>query len=205
MRQVLLIAAGFLLGYLIMSNIKGCILGVPEAKADTVYKTDTLWKHYDTVVKKPMVIKQVIHDTLPPEYLPDPMYDSLKVQYEELVKEYLAKNIYEDTFKIGMFGHVIVYDTVKANRLGERSYVADYKLPVIRDSIFITNTIQAPKKGEVYIGGGFASNKAFQNAAHVGILYKSKNDKMVGGYVAILPGMQIGYGVQTYWKLTFKK
>lgn len=205
MRQVFLIVAGFVLGYLLMNQFRGCITGVQPTGSDTVYKTDTVWKHYDTVVKKPMVIRQVIHDTPPVEYLPDPMYDSLKVQYEKLVKDYLAKNIYQDTFKIDSFGHVIIHDTVKANKLGERSYVANYKLPVITDSIFITKTVPAPKKGELYIGGGFASNKSLKNTGHIGVLYKTKKDKIVGGYVAVLPGMQIGYGVQTYWKLTFKK
>ena len=206
MRQILLIAAGFLLGYFLMSQLKGCFSGdLTPSTADTVYKRDTVWQYYDTVVKKPMVIRQVIHDTLPPRYIPNPMYDSLKVQYQELVKDYLAKNIYEDTFMLGTFGHLIIQDTVKANKLGHRSFLADYKLPVIRDSIFTTKTVQAPPKGELYIGGGFASNKSLQNIAHVGVLYKTKKDKIVGGYVAVLPGMQIGYGVQTYWKLTLKK
>lgn len=205
MKQLLLIVAGFALGYLLMSQIKGCGSDVAAVKTDTLYKTDTLWKHYDTVVKKAMVITKVIHDTLPPEYIADPMYDSLKVQYQELVKEHLAKNIYEDTFKIGSLGQLIVYDTVKANKLGVRSYMADYKIPVIRDSIFITKTVQAPKKGELYIGGGFASNRSFANSTQLGVLYKTKNDKIIGGYVTLMPGMQVGYGVQSYWRLTFKK
>lgn len=205
MRQVILIALGFILGYVLFSQVKGCVSGGEVIGSDTVYKRDTVWKHYDTVVKKPVRIKVIIHDTLPPEYIADPMYDSLKVQYEELAREFLAKKIYEDTLKIGNIGRVIVYDTVKNNSLGIRSYQADYKLPVIRDSIFITKTVEAPAKGELYVGGGFASNKALSNTGHLGILYKTKKDKMVGAYVAVMPGMQIGYGVQTYWKLTFKK
>ena len=205
MKQILLILIGVIIGYVLMSKIKGCVSGMDVSHVDTVYKHDTVWKHYDTVVKKPMVITRVIHDTLPPEYIPDPMYDSLKVQYQELVKDYLAKNIYQDTFKIGSLGHVIVYDTVKTNKLGVRSYMADYIIPVKRDSIFITKTVQAPKKGEVYIGGGFASNKSFQNSTQIGVIYKTKNDKIIGGFVTLMPGMQVGYGVQSYWKLTLKK
>lgn len=205
MKQVILIVAGFLLGYLLLSQLKGCFAEVPPVKSDTLYKTDTLWKHYDTVVKKPMVIREVIHDSVPPRYIPNPMYDSLKVQYEELVKDYLAKNIYQDTVKIDSFGHLVIYDTVQSNKLGQRSYAADYKIPIIRDSVFITNTVEAPKKGQLYIGGGLASNKNMQNTGHIGILYKTKKDKIVGVYAAVLPGMQIGYGIQTYWKLTFKK
>jgi hypothetical protein len=204
MRQVILIALGFILGYVLFSQIKSCVSG-DIVSSDTVYKRDTLWKHYDTVVKKSMRIKVVIHDTLPPQYIPNPMYDSLKVQYEELAQAFLAKNIYQDTVKIDTFGQVVVYDTVQNNELSQRSYAVKYKLPIIRDSIFITNTIEAPKTGQLYIGGGFASNKALSSTGHLGILYKTKKDKIVGGYVAVLPGMQISYGVQTYWKLTFKK
>lgn len=205
MKQLLLIVAGFLLGYLLLSQLKGCGASAPVSVSDTLYKTDTVWKYYDTTVKKPMVITKVIHDTLPPEYIPDPMYDSLKVQYQELVKEYLANNIYQDTLKIGSLGHLVVYDTVKANKLGNRTYMADYRVPIIKDTVFVTNTVEAPKKGQLYIGGGLASNKSLQNTGHIGVLYKTKKDKMIGAYVAVLPGMQIGYGVQTYWKLTLKK
>lgn len=205
MKQVLLILTGVIIGYVLISQIKGCVSGMDSSHVDTVYKRDTVWQHYDTTVKKPMVITRVIHDTLPPKYIPDPMYDSLKVQYQELVKEYLAKNIYQDTLNIGSLGHVVVYDTVKANKLGNRSYMADYIIPIIKDTVFITNTVEAPKKGQLFIGGGLASNKSLQNTGHIGILYKTKKDKMIGAYVAVLPGMQIGYGVQTYWKLTLKK
>jgi hypothetical protein len=204
MRQVLLIALGFILGYVLFSQIKGCVSG-QVANSDTVYKRDTVWQKYDSVVVKKVKVKVIIHDTLPPKYIPDPMYDSLKVQYEVLAREFLAKKIYEDTFKLGPIGHVIVYDTVQQNSLGLRSYMADYILPVIKDTVFITNTVQAPPKGQVYIGGGIASNKNLNNTAQLGFLYKTKKDKIVGAYVAVLPGMQIGYGIQSYWKLTFKK
>lgn len=204
MKQLLLIAAGFILGYLLLNQLKGCGTAAPS-HTDTLYKTDTLWKHYDTTVKKPLRIKVVIHDTLPPEYIPDPMYDSLKVQYEELAKAYLAKNVYEDSIRIDSFGHVIIRDTVKNNQLGVRTYVSKYSIPIIKDSVFIKEYREAPNKGAIYVGGGFASNKALSNTGHLGILYKTRKDKIVGAYVAVMPGMQIGYGVQTYWKLTFKK
>lgn len=205
MRPIFLIVVGFLLGYLLFSKIKGCVNDNQPVKSDTVYKKDTVWKHYDTVVKKPMRIKVFIHDTLPPRYIPHPGYDSLKMQYEELAQAFVTKNIYEDTFSLGKIGQVIVYDTVQTNQLGHRSYMADYIIPIIRDTIYRINIIEAPKKGQLYVGGGFATNKALNNTANVGILYKTKKDKILGGYVAIMPGMQVSYGIQSYWKLTFKK
>jgi hypothetical protein len=204
MRQVILIALGFMLGYVLFSQIKGCAFG-EVVNSDTVYKRDTVWQKYDSIVVKKVKVKEIIHDTLPPQYIPHPGYDSLKIQYEDLAQAFLAKNIYEDTFSLGTFGQVVVYDTVQTNQLGHRSYAADYIIPIIRDTIYKTNIIQAPKKGQLYIGGGLATNKTLSNTGHIGILYKTKKDKIVGGYVAVLPGMQISYGIQTYWNLTFKK
>ena len=205
MRQVILIALGFILGYVLFNQIKGCASG-EIISSDTVYKSDTVWQKYDSIVVKKVKVKEIIHDTLPPEYITDPMYDSLKVQYEELAQDYLAKRIYADTLKIPQLkGLFIVNDTVKNNSLIGRSWSADYIIPVITKTNTITHSVEASKKGQVYIGGGLAFNQAFINTGHLGILYKTKKDKIVGGYVAVIPGMQISYGLQTYWKLNFKK
>jgi hypothetical protein len=205
MRQVILIALGFILGYVLFSQIKGCASGEITI-SDTVHKSDTVWQKYDSIVVKKVKVKEVIYDTLPPEYIADPMYDSLKVQYEELAQDYLAKRIYADTLNIPQLkGLFVVNDTVKNNSLIGRSWSADYTIPVITNTTTITNTVKAPLKGQIYIGGGFASNRDLNNTGHLGILYKTKKDKIVGAYMAVLPGMQISYGVQSYWKLTFKK
>jgi hypothetical protein len=205
MRQVILIGLGFILGFILFSQIKGC--GSSEiTSSDTVYKSDTVWQKYDSIVVKKVKVKEVIYDTLPPEYIADPMYDSLKVQYEELAQEYLAKRIYADTLNIPeLKGSFVVNDTVKNNSLIGRSWITDYTVPIITNTTTITNTIEAPRKGQVYIGGGLAFNKDLTNIGHLGILYKTKKDKIIGGYVAVIPGMQISYGLQSYWKLNFKK
>ena len=56
MKQVLLILTGVIIGYVLMSQIKGCVSGMDSSHVDTVYKRDTVWQHYDTTVKKPMVM-----------------------------------------------------------------------------------------------------------------------------------------------------
>ena len=173
-------------------------------KNDTTIVRDTLWKHYDTTVKKPMVIRKTIHDTLPPEYYPDPMYDSLVVQYRELAKDFLAKNIYEDTFLLpNLKGSLRIKDTVKNNKLMGRSYEADYQIPTVKETITITE--HALPKRQLYVGGGLAANLSGFGNAQVGLLYKDRKDKLFGAFVSIQPTGSIAYGVQSYWKIRLKK
>lgn len=177
--------------------------GVPPV-SDTTVVHDTTWQKYDSIVIKKVPVKQIIHDTLPPEYLPNPMYDSLKVQYNELAREYLAKKIYSDTLKIPQLkGQFIVNDTVKNNELLGRSWKADYIIPIVKETITITK--QAPQKRQLYVGGGLAANKTNIAQAQVGLLYKDRKDRIIGAFVGVQPSGQLSVGVQSYWKITFKK
>ena len=163
-----------------------------------------MWQHYDTTVKKSTVVIKTIHDTLPVEYYPHPMYDSLKVQYEELAEDFLAKRIYADTLKIPQLkGLFIVNDTVKNNKLIGSSWSADYIIPTVTETITV---IKYPEpKRQVYIGGGLSANTTSLGMAQAGILYKDRKDKIFGAFVAVVPNGKISYGVQSYWKIRFKK
>lgn len=172
--------------------------------SDTTVVHDTTWQKYDSVVVKKVKVKEVIHDTLPPQYLPNPMYDSLKVQYEELAKDYLAKKIYADTLKIPQLtGLFIVNDTIKNNELIGRSWKADYIIPLVKETVTITK--QAPQKRQLYVGGGIAANKTNIASAQVGLMYKDRKDRIIGAYVGFNPAGQMSVGVQSYWKITLKK
>jgi hypothetical protein len=169
-------------------------------KADTVVVRDTAWQKYDSIVVKKVPVKSVIHDTLPPEYLPNPAYDSLKVQYEELAKEFLAKKIYSDTFRVPQIkGTFVVSDTVKNNELFGRSWTADYMLPTVKETITITKPV--PPKRQLYIGGGIIGSKTEVQSINAGILYKSKKDRILGISAGINQQFQPQVGVSVYWKL----
>ena len=180
----------------------GSTAAVP--KTDTTLVTDTIWKHFDTTVKKSMVVIKTIHDTLPVQYYPHPMYDSLKVQYEELAKDYLAKRIYADTLNIPQLkGLFIVNDTVKNNKLTGRSWSADYIIPTITKTVTL---IKHPEpKRQLYVGGGLSANLTSLGMAQAGILYKDRKDKIFGAFVAVVPNGTVSYGVQSYWKIRLKK
>lgn len=176
---------------------KGC--NAPQIKADTVTLHDTTWQTHDSLIIKKLIIKNTIHDTLPPEYIADTNYPKLKVQYDALVIAYLAKNIYADTVKLDTLGYVAVADTVHKNELLGRSYKYNYKIPTIT----VTNTItkQAPPKGALFMGGGVTGNKIGLDVLHGGLLYKSKQDKLFGLNIGINGNSQVVYGFQSYWKI----
>ena len=176
---------------------KGC--NAPQIKADTVTLHDTTWQTHDSLIIKKLVIKNTIHDTLPPEYIADTNYPKLKAQYDALVVSYLAKNIYADTVKLDTLGYVAVADTVHKNELLGRSYKYNYKIPTIT----VTNTItkQAPAKGALFMGGGVTGNKSGLDLLNGGLLYKSKQDKLFGLNIGINGNSQVVYGVQSYWKI----
>ena len=176
---------------------KGC--NAPQIKADPVTLPDTTWQTHDSLIIKKLIIKNTIHDTLPPEYIADTNYPKLKVQYDALVIAYLAKNIYADTVKLDTLGYVAVADTVHKNELLGRSYKYNYKIPTIT----VTNTItkQAPPKGALFMGGGVTGNKIGLDVLHGGLLYKSKQDKLFGLNIGINGNSQVVYGFQSYWKI----
>jgi hypothetical protein len=171
----------------------------PEIKADTVTLHDTTWQVHDSLIIKKLKIKEVIHDTLPPEYIADTNYPTLKAQYDALVVAYLAKNIYADTVKLDTLGYVAVADTVYKNEIHSRSYKYNYKIPTVT----VTNTITkyAPAKGALFMGGGIAGNKNGVELLQGGFLYKSKKDKVFGLNLGINGNSQIVYGLQSYWKI----
>lgn len=176
---------------------KGC--NSPQIKADTVTLHDTAWQVHDSLIVKKLKIKQIIHDTLPAEYIADTNYPKLKAQYDALVIAYLVKNLYTDTVKIDTLGYVAVTDTVHKNKIHGRSYKYNYKIPTIT----VTNTItkQAPPKGALFIGGGVTGNPNEVKSLFGGFLYKSKKDKVFGLNVGLTGNSKIVYGVQSYWKI----
>ena len=177
---------------------KGC--NNPNLKADTIILRDTAWQVRDSLIVKKLKIKQIIHDTLPAEYIADTNYPKLKAQYDALVIAHLVKTLYTDTLKIDTLGYVAVTDTVHKNELHGRSYKYNYKIPTIT----VTNTItkQAPPKGALFIGGGFTNTKQLElQTIQGGVLYKTKKDKIFGLHIGINNNSQVIYGVSSYWKI----
>jgi hypothetical protein len=177
---------------------KGC--APTQIKADTVTLHDTVWIHHDSLIIKKLKVKEIIHDTLPPEYIADTNYPKLKAQYDALIIAHLAKKVYADTVKLDTLGYVAVADTVHKNEIQNRSYKYNYKIPTV--TVTTTITKQAPPKGALFIGGGFTNTKQLElQTIQGGVLYKTKKDKIFGLHIGINNNSQVIYGVSSYWKI----
>ena len=163
---------------------------------------DTVWQKKDSVIyTSPKVIQTIPIKIISEKYLPDPNYDKLVLQYQELVKLHLSKNVQKDSVQIDSIGFVKVTDTVQNNVVQNRKWEYNIKYPIIKETV-----IQPPKRvNQLYIGGGLQGNQYnIINSINGGILYKNKKDQIYGLSVGINTNGQAVYGVSSYWKIKFK-
>ena len=174
----------------------------PDIIEKSTIVRDTVWQKKDGIIyTSPKVVQTIPVKVVNEKYLPDPNYEKLVLQYQELVKLHLAKNIQKDSVKIDSIGFVKVIDTVQNNIVQNRKWEYNIKYPIIKETI-----IQPSKKvNQLYIGGGLQGNQYnIVNSINGGLLYKNKKDQIYGLSVGINTNGQVVYGVSSYWKIKFK-
>jgi hypothetical protein len=199
-----------ILGLLVISRL-GCNNGLgffDKPKADTVVVRDTSWQVHDSLIVKKVLIKETIYNidtlTLPPQYIADTNYPKLKAQFDDLVKLLLSKNIYADTLKLDTLGYVAIADTIQENKLQNRGVHYSYKIPTITEKITITK--EAPKKNQLYIGGGVNFNRTLMpQGLEAGLILKTKKDQIYNLSAGSDINGNVLYGFQSYWKIGKKK
>ena len=174
----------------------------PDIIEKSIVIRDTIWQKKDSVIyTSPKVVQTIPVKIISEKYLPDPNYDKLVLQYQELVKLHLAKNIQKDSVQIDSIGFVKVTDTVQNNIVQNRKWEYNIKYPIIKETI-----IEPPKKiNQLYIGGGLQGNQYnIINSINGGILYKNKKDQLYGLSIGVNTNGQVVYGLSSYWKIKFK-
>lgn len=174
----------------------------PDIIEKPIVVRDTVWQKKDSVIyTSPKIVQTIPVKIISEKYLPDPNYDKLVLQYQELVKLHLSKNIQKDSVKIDSIGFVKVIDTVQNNIVQNRKWEYNIKYPIIKETI-----IQPPKKtNQLYIGGELqGSQYNIINSINGGLLYKNKKDQIYGLSVGVNTNGQVVYGISSYWKIKFK-
>lgn len=169
-----------------------------------VTKTDTVWKEtHDTVVKtvKEVDIKYVSPKA--PEYTPGENIDTCRARFAYLLKQHSARRVYKDTIKLDSLGTITVIDTVWLNKLKDRTYIKDYKIPLVTK----TNTIikQADPKRQLYIGGNLFGDKNQLQLFTPGLIYKDRKDIVYQLNAGFNFDGSITFGIGAYWKINFNK
>ena len=174
----------------------------PDIIEKPIVIRDTVWQKKDSVIyTSPKVIQTIPVKIISEKYLPDPNYDKLVLQYQELVKLHLSKNVQKDSVEIDSIGFVKVTDTVQNNIVQNRKWEYNIKYPIIKETV-----IQPPKKvNQLYIGGGLQGNQYnIINSINGGLLYKNKKDQLYGLSIGVNTNGQVVYGLSSYWKIKFK-
>lgn len=172
------------------------IVDKPSVEKDTVWVTSA-----NTYVTQPTVVKTV--PGIPgKEFIPDTNYSKLVLQYRNLVEQYIAKNIHQDSIKIDSIGYVKIMDTVSKNLIVGRQTSYSFKYPII------TNTITLPPvtKNQVYYGGGVSVDPMQTSTMlNLGVLLKTKKDNIYNLYGGVSTQGTYQVGVQSYWKIKLHK
>ena len=174
--------------------------GLATNTKEIVY--DTIWR--DVVKTEYKKLKVFSRDT---SYLPgdtvfkaDPSYDKLKIQYELLVNNYAARNIYRDSLQLDTLGYIVLLDTLQYNKVQSRTYNYNYKLPTV------IGFVQTPPRRQLYIGGGISIDRSLGlSNLQAGLLYKTRKDQIFGLHTGISQNLEPYLGGSMYWKIQLKK
>ncbi len=161
---------------------------------------DTIWKHTrDTIIKKVNIVK-IIHPK-EPVFLPGDNIDTCKTKFNNLAKEYTAQLVYCDTIKLDSIGTITVVDTISYNKLKNRKYIKDYKIPLVTKTVTIIK--KADPQKQFFIGGNLFGDRSRLQFLSPGVLYKDKKDRVFQANIGVNFDGQLIYGAGTYWKLNF--
>jgi hypothetical protein len=165
---------------------------------------DTIWKtKHDTLVKtvKEVDIRYVTPEG--PQYTPGENIDTCRARFTYLLKQHSARRVYKDTIKLDSLGTITVIDTIWLNKLKDRTYISDYKIPLVTKTITIIK--QPDPKRQLYIGGNLFGDKTQLQLFTPGLLYKDRKDRIYQANVGVNFDGTLTYGVGAYWKINLNK
>ena len=175
-------------------------------------KYELLKHEIDTieVVKTKVVTKKgedIYHETIVEKEVRVPV----NVDTNAILKEYYTKVLYKDVLVLpDSLGTVAVTDTISQNKIFGRTFNANVKQRVIKE----TTIVKELPKNQVYFGFGGQFNKVdFIGGLSTGVILKTKKDKIyqvnLGVTNSTIDGTNgefkpyVGAGV--YWKIRLKK
>lgn len=155
-------------------------------KLDTVYYVrDKIRFKWDTLYEERLVL-----DTTRSDY--DTYIDTCNYS------EFYSTKIYKDTIR-SQYGFVAIKDTISQNRLMGRGTNSEFNIPVVTKTVTI-------RRNQLYAGAGmFGSETEFLKGYEAGLLFKTKQDRILSlSYNQTFNGDHF-YKAGVYFKLSFRK
>ena len=179
---------------IIIILMRSCESTIVPKEPVVITKYDTIWKEtHDTIVKKVTIDKIT--------YVP---YEKIIfANVEDCMKEYNRRTTYKDTIALDSLGTITVIDTVFQNSLKERTYIKNYKIPLVTKTVTIIK--QPDPKRQLYIGGNLFGDRRTLQSFTPGLLYKDRKDRIFQANVGVNFDGTLMFGVGTYWKINLNK
>lgn len=179
---------------IIIILMRSCESTIIPKEPVVITKYDTIWKEtHDTIVKKVTIDKIT--------YVP---YEKIIfANVEECMKEYNIRTTYKDTIALDSLGTITVIDTVFQNSLKERTYIKNYKIPLVTKTVTIIK--QPDPKRQLYIGGNLFGDRRTLQSFTPGLLYKDRKDSVYQANVGVNFDGTLTFGIGTYWKINLNK
>jgi len=198
-----LIVIGILIAIIVLQRSCNSPI-IIDNKPEVIIQIDTVYKNViDTVIKKVPVKTFVYIKPKGPQYTQSSDIDTCNARFGYLLKQHIARRVYQDTLKIDSLGTVTVIDTVWLNKLGKRTYTTNIKIPTVTKTVVITKEKDPVR--QFYVGGNLFGNKNALQLLTPGILYKTKKDQIYQANIGINFDGTFTYGVGAYWKISFRK
>jgi hypothetical protein len=158
-------------------------------KTETVYDTikiekivyqpqwyDRIITNIDTIIETDTVFRDI--DTL------------------EVLKDYYAKYIYQDTIKLDTLGYLVILDTITENKIFSRETSSNILIPTTT----ITNT-EILNEREFYAGISAAVVPTQLNSVGAEFLYRSKNYHAYGIGLGVNQNLEPILSARLYWRI----
>jgi hypothetical protein len=148
---------------------------------------DTFFLKKDSLIYKDLVKSKTLFDTL---YLKDSLFlftkDTIedKIKFDSIVKMYVSRNVFSDTFKIDSTLLFFINDTVQYNLLTKRSY--EYKLSYPKYTIKKVNS-------QLFLGPNFQLSKDYVILSG-NLLLKNKRDNIYSLSIGMDNNKNLVYG-----------
>lgn len=183
---------------------RACSSEVSSSEPIVITKTDTIWKEtHDTIVNEVEVIKTEYIKPEGPQYTPGENIDTCRARFSYLLKKHIARTTYKDTIFLDSLGTITVIDTVWLNKLSKRTYIKDYKIPLVTKTTTIIK--QPDPKRQLYIGGNLFGDKTQLQLFAPGLLYKDRKDRIFQANAGFNFNGTITVGLGAYWKIDLNK
>lgn len=166
----------------------------PNSIGDSVNIIDSItWNVKDSLIIKDTIVYNQ-KDTIVPHYVTIPVYDTLGIDTNEIVRDYFSKQHYQDTLVNDAELFFTLNEDVYRNRITGRTFSYVNKLPKYKVKTKTVYRSKSVYKAKFYVGGNITTTGGF----YIGGLYTTPHK---GAYNVTYDPINKNFNLGVYFKL----